>query len=300
MLKKVITIFFSISLIFLLNNSNTASANTEDDDVVDEFAGKPIIVYGGSLDNTQKEETKRLLGSENEAIDELDVTGVDLANYIGGNPNANMYSSVKITFKEKGHGIKTDIVTEDNITKVTSDMYTNALLTAGVTDALVEIASPIKVTGESALTGIYKAYDIEGQDLDPERMKVATEELEVSTKLADEGLSNEEVASLIAEIKKELAENESLSREEIEKLVDDKTIQLNIELDMNDKQMLVDLFDKIKELDIDFDEIKNQLIDVSGTLKDKLEDQLEDVDTDSLLEKIKNFFKELFNFFTKL
>ena len=69
---------------------------------------------------------------------------------------------------------------------------------------------------------------------------------------------------------------------------------------MNDKQMLVDLFDKIKELDIDFDEIKNQLIDVSGTLKDKLEDQLEDVDTDSLLEKIKNFFKELFNFFTTL
>src|SRR5699024_4667498 len=108
---------------------------------------------------SQREETKRLLGSENEAVDELDVTGVDLANYIGGNPKASMYSSVKITFKEKGHGVITKIVTGDNITKVTNDMYTNALLTAGVTDALIEIASPVKVTGESALTGIYKAYD---------------------------------------------------------------------------------------------------------------------------------------------
>ena len=171
----------------------------------------------------------------------------------------------------------------------------NALLTAGVTDAYVEVASPVKVTGESALTGIYKAYDIEGEDLDPERMKVATEELEVSTKLTDEGLTDEEVSTLIAEIKKELANSDDLTREDIEELVEDKSIQLNIDLNIENKQLLIDLFDKIKDLDIDFKEIKEQLTDIAGKMKDELEERLEDVDTKGLWDKVVGFFKGILN-----
>ena len=97
MLKRIMTIFTTIGLMVALG-TGVAHADSNDN-VIDEFAGKPIIVYGGTLDEGQREEVKRLLNSKDQDVDELDVTGYDLTNYIGGNPNANMYSSVKIEFK---------------------------------------------------------------------------------------------------------------------------------------------------------------------------------------------------------
>src|SRR5690625_6223212 len=55
------------------------------------------------------------------------------------------YSSAKIVRENEGTGLTIDIVTRDNITEVTDEMYANALLTAGVEDATVEVASPVKV-----------------------------------------------------------------------------------------------------------------------------------------------------------
>src|SRR5699024_6410207 len=101
-------------------------------------------------------------------------------------------------------------------------MYMNALVTAGVVNALEEVASPVKVTGESALTGIYKAYDATNDDLDPERMKVANEELEITTELAErDEVTNEEIESLMAEIKKAIAEMYPVTREEVEEIVEE-------------------------------------------------------------------------------
>ena len=82
-----------------------------------------------------------------------------------GNSKARMYSSAKITRQEAGKGLVISIVTEDNITQVTADIYANAMLTAGIEDAIVEVAAPKKVTGHSALVGIYKAYEVTGEKL---------------------------------------------------------------------------------------------------------------------------------------
>src|SRR5699024_549482 len=131
------------------------------------------VVYGAQLESDQVEQVKRLLEVNSEKVQEFEVDGQDLQKYIGGNPNSNMFSSVKITQENKGKGIDIDIVTPDNITEVTTDMYKNALLTAGVEDASIEVASPIQVSGHSALTGIYKAYDAGGSELDDDRMGVA-------------------------------------------------------------------------------------------------------------------------------
>ena len=61
-------------------------------------------------------------------------------------------------------------------------MYANAMLTAGIEDAIVEVAAPKAVTGHSALVGIYKAYEVTtGETLDIERTDVANEELSVAT-----------------------------------------------------------------------------------------------------------------------
>src|SRR5699024_8423185 len=158
-----------------------------------------------------------------------------------------MFSSAKIVREEKGKGLNVHIVTADNITQVTIEMYKNALLTAGVEDATVYVASPVKVSGHSALSGIYKAYDVEGEELDKERMELANEELDVATDLAEkDDVSKEEVTELLTEIKKMLADRKPVSREEVEQIVKEQIDKLNIKLDDADIQRLTDLFDKMR------------------------------------------------------
>jgi len=265
-----------------------------DDDVIDEKYGLPIVVYGDTLSDAQKEEVRKLLDvTDSSKVQEYNVTGADIANYIDGDPHSNMYSSAKIMRQDDSKGLTINIVTPDNITQVTSDMYANALLTAGVEGAVVEVASPVKVTGHSALTGIYKAYDADGDMLDKDRMEVANEELDVATDLAEkDGLDQEKVTELLAEIKKAIADQDPATKEDVERIVKEQLDKLEITLSDEDRQMLTNLFDKMRDLDIDFDKVKNQLEDIASSLKDKAGELGLD---EGFWEKVVNFFKNIFN-----
>lgn len=262
-------------------------------DGINEFLGDPAVVYGGNLTEAQKEEVRRLLDVNPNEVQEFVVTGEDIHRYIGGNINSRMFSSVKITPKDSGHGIVVNIITAENITQVTSEMYSNALLTAGVENALIEVASPVQVTGHSALTGIYKAYDASGAELDQGRMEVANEELSLTTELAEkDGLSQESVTALMTEIKKAIADQNPATKEDVERIVQEQLDKLNIQLSDDDRQLLIDLFEKMRDLDIDFGKVKEQLEDLTSTIKDRLGDLNLDLDA-GFWEKVKNFFNDL-------
>nr|WP_286171000.1 DUF1002 domain-containing protein [Lentibacillus populi] len=260
---------------------------------INEKLGVPIVVYGDTLSNSQKQEVRKLLEVKDpDNTEEYNVTGQDIANYIDGDPNSRMYSSAKITREEKGKGLTINIVTLENITEVTSEMYANALLTAGVEDATVDVASPVKVSGHSALTGIYKAYDVQGAELDKERMQLADEELDVSTDLAKkEGMNQEKVSELMTEIKKAIAEQDPATKEEVEQIVKEQLDKLQISLSDQDRQMLTNLFEKMRDLNIDFDKVKNQLEDIASTVKNKIDELGLDP---GFWEKVGNFFREIF------
>lgn len=262
-------------------------------DSINEKLGVPIVVYGDTLSDSQKQEVRKLLGvTDPDNTDEYDVTGQDIANYINGDPNSRMYSSAKITREEEGEGLTINIVTPDNITEVTSEMYANALLTAGVEDATVDVASPVKVSGHSALTGIYKAYDVQGVELDKERMELADEELDVTTDLAKkDGMNKEKASELMTEIKKEIAKQDPATKEEVEQIVKEQLDKLDISLSDQDRQMLTDLFEKMRDLNIDFGKVKNQLEDIASKVKDKADELGLDA---GFWEKVGNFFKEFF------
>ncbi|MEW8988219.1 MAG: DUF1002 domain-containing protein, partial [Bacillus sp. (in: firmicutes)] len=189
-----------VALAFVVVSSNQlvyASTNSNDEESINEKFGLPIVVYGAALSDSQKAEVRELLEiKDTSKVTEITVTGEDLVYYIDGDKNSNMYSSAKITRKEKGEGLVINQITPENITEVTSEMYANALLTAGIEDAVVDVASPVKVSGHSALVGIYKAYDEgEGTELNQERTEVANEELTLATDLAKkEGLDEDKVS----------------------------------------------------------------------------------------------------------
>lgn len=253
-----------------------------------------ILIYGEKLSESQRQEVREIFGiGENDVIEEHDVTGEDYANYIDGNPNANMYSSALIKMENDGEGLVVNIVTPENITKVTSEMYENALLTAGAENVTVDVASPIAVTGHSALTGIYKAFDVEGVELDKERMELANDELVVATDLAErDGMTDESVTTLLTEIKKMIAEQNPVTREEVEQIVSEQLSNLEINLSEEDRQMLIDLFDRMRELDIDFSGVVDQLQNIADSVAQKAEELGLD---EGFWEKVANFFADLFS-----
>lgn len=289
---KIITVFIIFSSLSF-SRVVLASDQDKDEKVIDEKNGPTIVVLGEKLSETQKEETRKLLKVDEEAdVKEIIVTGEDAAKYINGDPNSNMYSSAKIKRLDDGQGIRVSQVTPENITQVTNDMYANALLTAGVEDAEVQVASPVKVTGHSALTGIFKAYEVTGEDLDTDRLEVANEELGVATKLAeDAGVDKDQVSQLLTEIKQAIADQDPATKEEVEQIVQDQLDKLNIDLSPEYKQMLVDLFDKIRSLDIDYGEVKNQLENLANNIQKKLEDAGVDK---GFLQSVVDFIKGIF------
>jgi uncharacterized protein YpuA (DUF1002 family) len=260
---------------------------------INEKFGMPIVVYGADLTESEKQSVKDSLEVTKESeVEEITVTGDDLVTYIkDGDASARMFSSAKITRQDAGKGLVIDIVTEDNITQVTAEMYENAMLTAGIEDATVVVAAPKKVTGHSALVGIYKAYEVSGETLDKERTDVANEELSVATILANEsGIDEAKVSELLTEIKKDIAEKNPATKEEVEKIVQEQLTNLKIELSPEDRQLLVDLMDRIRKLDIDFSKWSDQLNDLSKTIEDKIGNV---VDNEGFWQGVKNFFNNL-------
>ncbi|WP_422392748.1 DUF1002 domain-containing protein [Mesobacillus harenae] len=278
---------------FFIVNLAAASKANADEESINEKYGLPIVVYGEALSSAQKDQVRDLLKVKDvEKVTEITVTGQDLVTYIKGDHHSNMYSSAKITRTDAGEGLVINQVTPENVTEVTDEMYANALLTAGVQDAVVDVASPVKVSGHSALVGIYKAYDEgEGAELNREHTEVANEELSLATELAKkEGLDKDKVSELLTEIKKEIAEINPASKEEVEQIIDDKLTALDIQLNPQDRQLLIDLFEKMRSLDINFDNVKSQLDSLSKDIQQRIEDTIGD----------KNFIQTVSDFFTKL
>ena len=144
-----------------------------DTSVIDEKWGKPTVVYGGGLTNDQIQSTRDLFDIEDtNNVYETSVDANDLYNYLGiaGGDTSSLISSVMVQKQDAGKGVKVKIITEDNITKITSNQYANAAITAGVSDVEIDVASVSKVTGESALTGVYKALE-SSVDIMPPRLQ---------------------------------------------------------------------------------------------------------------------------------
>ena len=222
-LRKMMLTILALSV--LLTSGITALASGDDsstddsstDTVIDELWGVPFLAYGASLSASQLEEIHTIFGldglEEGYGFDAVYVDGNDLVYFLGqGNPNSNMLSSVLIRRREPGTGVEVSILTPDYITRVTATQYATAMITAGVTDALVEVAAPSRVTGEAALTGIYKAFAERGVELDEDRMAVAQEQLQIMSGISYYHSDNEDfdpdvLDQAVLEIQGELADH---------------------------------------------------------------------------------------------
>lgn len=282
-----------------------------DTTAINEKWGKPTVVYGGGLSDQQIKETSKLLGIKDEnTVTTTKATGEDLVKYLGaGEANTSvMISSVMVQKRNKGEGVKVHIATPKNITLVTSEQYANAAITAGVADAEIEVAAVSKVTGESALTGVYKAFEANGVVLDGKRTVVAQQELELTNQIAQEqskekGFDAAKLDQAMIDIKKALAEikekqGQVATKEDVERIVNEALKKYGLDKVISPTQVnnIIQFALSYQQTSaIDSKQVLEQLNSLSNTVKGKIGQLVDQANREGWLDKIVTFFKEIFN-----
>lgn len=301
-----------VSLAAVMSISATATnVFAIDTSVIDEKWGKPTVVYGGGLSEDQIQSTRELFDIEDtNNVYETSVDANDLYNYLGiaGGDTSSLISSVMVQKRDSGTGVKVKIITQSNITKITSNQYANAAITAGVSDVEIDVASVSKVTGESALTGVYKALEANGETLDPDRTQVAQDELETTNEIAqnnadDSNFDSARLDQALVEIKQELAQikqnqGSAATTEQVEQVVQDALKKFNLSniISQDDIDKLIAFAKKYQNTSaIDSQEVLNQLNKLSGSLKNQLSGLFNKAQSEGWFDKIINFIKSLFN-----
>lgn len=139
-------------------------------------AGEKYIVFGADTTPAERGELAQLLGLDASSQPNIVTTQEVVAALRGtGLPVAateKSISSSALTCLNQGEGLT---VRTANITRIPAAVYANALVTAGVGDANVQIAAPSAnpVTGEAALVGVLKAFPQCQAGRQPEQARVA-------------------------------------------------------------------------------------------------------------------------------
>lgn len=240
----------------------------------------PYVSLGADLTDSQRATVLKLLGvSEDELTKDttVTVTNADEHKYLDGKVSASLIgtralSSCKVEAAGEGNGIK---VETHNITYVTSEMYENALATAGMKNADVVVAGPTNISGTAALVGAMEAYSkMNGEVIQPTAVDGATDELVTTGQVAQDTGDSEKTTQLVAATKQVVAEKNLKDPKEIGEAVDDISKQLNISLSDKDRQLIIELMEKLSTLDLDtktltqqagkiYDELKNSGVDLS-------------------------------------
>lgn len=286
MFKKKLVALSAIMIAGLMTFQANVSA-----DAVEE---KPYLSLGADLSASQKSKVLELLGVKENELDQykvVKVTNKDEHKYLDDYLDSSVIgthalSSVLIEKRDKGEGID---VTTKNITYCTAGMYENALTTAGVTDAKVTVAGPFNITGTAALVGAMNAYeDMTGENISSESKDAATNELVVTSKLADQLNDSEKAEQFLALIKEKVLSDDAKTKEDINTIIDECSKDFDVNITDDQREQIAELMQKINKLDLNVNDLKEQ----ASKIYDKLSEM--DIDAQGIFAKIKTVLSSIF------
>lgn len=319
--KKTLMACALAALSILTVNSVQASSNSVQD-VIDETYVQPDYVLGYSLSDDQRTQTLALLGYDSSTDTSVKtITTSAYANImnVADDSSLQLYSSVKIQKLGSSETLTVNIVTPENITKVTEDMYRNAAVTLGIEHAAITVASPIAVTGESALAGIYYSLEENGADVSDESKELAQEELEALSTINSEnqgtdGYDADKLNVALTDIKSAVADaGDGVSKEDARKIVEETldNYELKDVLSSDQITLIVNFaFNLSKSSIIDSSSFKSTLASLKDSIVSNASSTFKGINlnfdaTDALesskgflaniWQAIVNFFKNLFN-----
>lgn len=259
----------------------------------DAIVGETVVTFGQDLTAQQKQTVMQELNVGND-VRQITISIEEVKKYLGEHLEPSVIgtkaiSSAKITLQDKGYGIH---VKTHNITTITKNMYANALLTAGVTDAEVHVTAPFKVTGTTGLTGILKAFEeVSDTTIDEDKKQVANEELVRTAEIAEKIGDSEKAAEFVMRVKEEVAEKKPETKEEVRNIVINVSNEYNINLTKEEVEKMTQFGDRFSKLDIDWDSFGKQL----KNLGDQLGMQLDKVGEALKSEETRNFFQKIWD-----
>lgn len=224
-----------------------------------------VVTLGADLNAAQRDEMMRHFGVGPDEVMVLEVTNQEEYEYLEGvatraEIGTRAISSVFLELQPAGQGVQVETY---NITWVTPEMYSAALVTAGVNDVRISAAAPFPVSGTAALTGVVKAFEeATGEELPEENKEAAHEELMILSDLAEEVGDNEDgdkTTELVQKAKEEILENRPLDPEEIEEIVRRLAEELEIQLTEEQIEQLTRFLERFNDLEIDVDQLKDQI-----------------------------------------
>lgn len=188
---------------------------------------KELLSLGASLSSDQETMTRQYLGAVNTPTNQtLRIDGNTINRYLrdGSNSATGVYSSAFIIPQAPGYGVQIQVVTPQNITMVTPTTYQNAAITSGAKDVLIRIATPIQVTGEGALVGVYALLEKTGQKIDNHDVDVAGKEIKVVQNIQNiTQINNYQINQIISQIKidivNQITNNTTINADQISLIV---------------------------------------------------------------------------------
>lgn len=253
--------------------------------------GEVVVTLGEDLTEAQKQQILNEMNVNENEVEIIYVSNEEEHKYLGkyiskAQIGTKAISSAKVTLREKGAGIN---VETNHIVWVSDMMYANALVTAGIKDADIYVTAPFDVSGTGALTGIIKAYEITADIQIPEEQKqIANEELVKTGELAEK-VGMENATELMNRIKEEIANNPVQSEEDLRSLIQKIAQELGITLTDEELNGLTSLFMRLKDLNIDWNQVQNQI----SKIRDNLGDFLAREDTQSFIRSILDFINQI-------
>jgi len=302
--KKVIALVLAATMV--AGFSFTAFASESEDVEITE-SDKPYISLGADLTSDQRATVLSLFGLTEADLADYDVVTVTNAQeheyldaYIPSSTiGTKALSSVVVWEASKGDGIN---VTTKNISYCTSGMYSNALATAGVTDANVIVAGPTEISGTAALIGAIEAYSVmTDETISTEVIDGAINEIVTTGELEESTGNTDEVEGIIAYLKDELEDIPNMSDEELNEEIEDVADDFDVSLTDDEIAQIRELLRKLQDLDLDWDSISQQANDLFDRLEasgfDLSSLGLGDIDTGSLMQQVREVFNRFVDFF---
>ena len=264
-LKKAITIILILCMTLTLGAGALAAGPAE--------TGEARAVIGANLTDAQAAEVYSMFGVERGSVKELTITNSEERDYLDGLVDSaligtNSISCVYLEILPEGSGLE---IETKNLTWCTRDMFINALVTGGVEDARIIVAAPFEVSGTAALAGIYKAYeDITGQTLDITAKLISTQELVITSELAEQ-VGSYDAVTIVNELKLILNETETMTDDELRAEIIAIAGEYGVSLTDGQIDQLITLCRAFEKMDVS--ELRDKVEYVQNTVKKLAEAQ---------------------------
>lgn len=254
-------------------------------------------VIGADLSPEQVEAVYQSFGLRRGDVVELTMTNAEERRYLEGLVDERVIGSrsiscVYVELLPEGSGLS---IATNNVTWWTEEMYISALTTAGIKDARIIVSAPFEVSGTSALSGIYKAYeDMTGLSLDELAKQVSTEELTITGDLAQQ-IGNMDSTPIVSELKLVLSETKNMSDDEIRAIITEIAGRYNVHLTDTQINQLISLCRSLENLNPD--QLRQRVEEVQGTLQKMAEAKTK---VESFAQDVKNVMESVSGFIDKL